>query len=110
MCRDADKVSRRIGDVLKDVATLEILQAPGLTFKIPELFASIPRLTGATSMLATDPLTILSAVQSTYLSSQLFGVLCTLADSHTRAAVHSCAIAAMAQHVYSPTGIKAMFF
>lgn len=47
MCRDADKVSRRIGDVLKDVATLEILQAPGLTFKVPELFASIPRLTGA---------------------------------------------------------------
>ncbi|CAL5227650.1 g10656 [Coccomyxa viridis] len=44
--KDADKVSRRIADVLKDVASLEILQAPGLTFKIPELFSSIPRLTG----------------------------------------------------------------
>ena len=32
--------------MLKDVASLEILQAPGLTFKIPDLFASIPRLTG----------------------------------------------------------------
>ena len=46
MHRDADKVSRRVADVLKDVASLEILQAPGLTFKIPDLFASIPRLTG----------------------------------------------------------------
>ena len=41
--------------MLKDVATLEILQAPGLTFKIPELFNSIPRLTGASPMVATDP-------------------------------------------------------
>ena len=47
MHRDADKVSRRVADVLKDVASLEILQAPGLTFKIPDLFASIPRLTGS---------------------------------------------------------------
>ena len=50
VCRDADKVSRRIADVLKNVASLEILQAPGLTFKIPELFASIPRLTGVLSV------------------------------------------------------------
>ena len=49
MHRDADKVSRRVADVLKDVASLEILQAPGLTFKIPDLFASIPRLTGAST-------------------------------------------------------------
>ncbi len=41
--------------MLKDVASLEILQAPGLTFKIPELFNSIPRLTGTSSMLASDP-------------------------------------------------------
>ncbi len=54
MRRDADKVSRRVADVLKDVATLEILQAPGLTFKIPELFARIPRLTGAVHMLTLD--------------------------------------------------------
>ena len=41
--------------MLKDVASLEILQAPGLTFKIPELFASIPRLTGAASTQEMDP-------------------------------------------------------
>jgi len=55
VCRDADKVSRRISDVLKDVASLEILQAPGLTFKIPELFASIPRLTGILTPTFTLP-------------------------------------------------------
>ena len=48
MCsrRDADKVSRRVADVLKDVASLEILQAPGLSFIVPDMFASQPRLTG----------------------------------------------------------------
>ena len=45
-CRDADKVSRRVADVLKDVASLEILQAPGLSFIVPDQFASQPRLTG----------------------------------------------------------------
>lgn len=45
-CRDADKVSRRVADVLKDVASLEILQAPGLSFIVPDQFSSQPRLTG----------------------------------------------------------------
>lgn len=45
-CRDADKVSRRVADVLRDVAGLEILQAPGLSFIVPDMFASQPRLTG----------------------------------------------------------------
>lgn len=44
--RDPDKVSRRVADVLKDVASLEILQAPGVPFIIPDQFASLPRLTG----------------------------------------------------------------
>ncbi len=44
--------------MLKDVASLEILQAPGLTFKIPELFSSIPRLTGASSPFAADTTTM----------------------------------------------------
>lgn len=39
-------MSRRVADVLQDVASLEILQAPGLTFSIPDQFASQPRLTG----------------------------------------------------------------
>lgn len=47
LCRDADKVSRRVADVLKDVASLEMLQAPGVPFIIPDQFASLPRLTGA---------------------------------------------------------------
>ena len=45
--RDADKVSRRVADVLADVAALEILQAPGITFSIPDAFSQAPRLTGA---------------------------------------------------------------
>ncbi len=40
-------MSRRVADVLQDVAALEILQAPGLTFSIPDMFAGQPRLTGA---------------------------------------------------------------
>jgi hypothetical protein len=44
--RDPDKVSRRVADVLKDVASLEILQAPGLPFIIPDQFSGLPCLTG----------------------------------------------------------------
>lgn len=39
-------MSRRVADVLKDVGSLEILQAPGLPFILPDQFASLPRLTG----------------------------------------------------------------
>jgi hypothetical protein len=35
-----------VADVLADVAALEILQAPGITFSIPDAFSQAPRLTG----------------------------------------------------------------
>ena len=73
MDRDADKVSRRVADVLKDVASLEILQAPGLTFKIPDLFASIPRLTGAFTLCTcpASPVSTLTACSSSCFLQQL---------------------------------------
>lgn len=44
--QDPSKVSFRVADVLKDVAELELLQAPGLPYIIPREYASLPHLTG----------------------------------------------------------------
>lgn len=45
--RDADKVSVRMSAVLRNVAELELLQAPGLPFSVPRDLACRPALTGA---------------------------------------------------------------
>jgi cyclophilin family peptidyl-prolyl cis-trans isomerase len=41
-----DAVSTRVAAVLRSVADLEILQAPGLPYSIPKEYAALPRLTG----------------------------------------------------------------
>lgn len=41
-----DRVSIQVADVLKSVADLEIIEAPGLPYTIPKEYAGLPRLTG----------------------------------------------------------------
>eukprot|EP00897_Mesotaenium_endlicherianum_P004182 jgi/Mesen1/3792/ME000206S02972 len=41
--QDADKVSIRLASVLDNIAELEILQAPGISFLIPPQYATYPR-------------------------------------------------------------------
>lgn len=40
------QVSFRVADVLRDVAELELLQAPGLPYIIPRDYVNLPHLTG----------------------------------------------------------------
>ena len=40
-------LSYRAADVLKDVASLELIQAPGLPSIVPKEYDTYPRLTGA---------------------------------------------------------------
>ena len=49
-CRDADKVSVRTAEVLSNVAGLELLQAPGVSFIIPKEYRSLPQLKGEPAM------------------------------------------------------------
>jgi cyclophilin family peptidyl-prolyl cis-trans isomerase len=44
--KDADRTSVRTADVLKNVAELELLQAPGVSFVIPRDFTQLPQLKG----------------------------------------------------------------
>ncbi|KAK4255758.1 hypothetical protein QN277_008713 [Acacia crassicarpa] len=44
--QDADKVSVSLASALDTVAELELLQAPGLSFLLPEQYLQYPRLTG----------------------------------------------------------------
>ena len=44
--RDPDKTSLRANRVLRDVASLELAQAPGIPYLIPKEYASRPRLNG----------------------------------------------------------------
>ena len=44
--KDPDRTSIRAANALERVAQLELLQAPGLTYRIPSEYASLPRLTG----------------------------------------------------------------
>eukprot|EP00891_Asterochloris_glomerata_P000278 jgi/Astpho2/278/Aster-02168 len=44
--KDADKVSIRTAEVLSNVAGLELLQAPGVSFIIPKEYRSLPQLKG----------------------------------------------------------------
>lgn len=44
--KDPDRTSIRVANALERVAQLELLQAPGLTYRIPLEYASMPRLTG----------------------------------------------------------------
>ncbi|CAA0813878.1 Peptidyl-prolyl cis-trans isomerase CYP37-chloroplastic [Striga hermonthica] len=44
--KDADKVSVGLASTLDTVAQLELLQAPGLSFLLPEQYLNYPRLTG----------------------------------------------------------------
>ncbi|XP_057797289.1 peptidyl-prolyl cis-trans isomerase CYP37, chloroplastic [Salvia miltiorrhiza] len=44
--KDADKVSVGLATTLDTVAQLELLQAPGLSFLLPEQYKNYPRLTG----------------------------------------------------------------
>jgi cyclophilin family peptidyl-prolyl cis-trans isomerase len=44
--QDADAVSQRTSAALGEVATLEMLQAPGLVFLLPQQYAARPRLLG----------------------------------------------------------------
>ncbi|XP_051136381.1 peptidyl-prolyl cis-trans isomerase CYP37, chloroplastic isoform X2 [Andrographis paniculata] len=44
--KDADRVSVDLASTLDTVAQLELLQAPGLSFLLPEQYLSYPRLTG----------------------------------------------------------------
>ncbi|KAM6553552.1 hypothetical protein CsatB_014314 [Cannabis sativa] len=44
--KDPDKVSIRLASSLDTIADLELLQAPGLSFLLPEQFSKYPRLTG----------------------------------------------------------------
>mmetsp|Transcript_17344 Transcript_17344/g.51914 ORF Transcript_17344/g.51914 Transcript_17344/m.51914 type:complete len:518 (-) Transcript_17344:3244-4797(-) len=44
--QDPGKVSFRVADVLRDVAELELLQAPGLPYIIPRDYVNLPHLTG----------------------------------------------------------------
>ena len=50
VCRDADKVSIRTAEVLSNVAGLELLQAPGVSFIIPKEYRSLPQLKGEHAM------------------------------------------------------------
>jgi len=53
--RDADKVSVRAAGVLRNVAELELLQAPGLPFSVPRDLNCMPALTGAPNALLGLP-------------------------------------------------------
>lgn len=44
--KDADKVSIYLASSLDNVAELELLQAPGLSFLLPQEYLKYPRLTG----------------------------------------------------------------
>ncbi|MED6126255.1 cytochrome P450 monooxygenase 37, variant 2 [Stylosanthes scabra] len=44
--QDADKVSVNLASALETVAELELLQAPGISFLLPEQYAQYPRLSG----------------------------------------------------------------
>ncbi len=50
VCRDADKVSIRTAEVLSNVAGLELLQAPGVSFIVPKEYRSLPQLKGEHAM------------------------------------------------------------
>ena len=47
MITSAASPSCRAADVLKDVASLELIQAPGLPSIVPKEYDTYPRLTGA---------------------------------------------------------------
>lgn len=44
--KDPDRTSIRVANALERVAALELLQAPGLPYRLPAQYASLPRLTG----------------------------------------------------------------
>jgi len=44
--KDPDRTSIRVANALERVAQLELLQAPGLPYRLPAQYASLPRLTG----------------------------------------------------------------
>ena len=45
-CRDSDRTSIRTSDVLRNVAELELIQAPNLSFIPPKSYSSLPQLKG----------------------------------------------------------------
>ena len=45
-CRDSDKVSQRTAEVMRNVAELELIQAPTLAFIPPKSYSSLPQLKG----------------------------------------------------------------
>lgn len=45
-CRDSDRTSIRTSDVLRNVAELELIQAPNLSFIPPKSYNSLPQLKG----------------------------------------------------------------
>ena len=52
--KDPERTSIRVANALEEVASLELLQAPGLPYQLPhQLAAEYPALTGGTRMLST---------------------------------------------------------
>lgn len=45
-CRDSDRTSIRTTDVLRNVAELELIQAPNLSFIPPKSYSNLPQLKG----------------------------------------------------------------
>ena len=46
VCRDSDKTSQRTADVMRNVAELELIQAPTLSFIPPKSYSNLPQLKG----------------------------------------------------------------
>lgn len=45
-CRDSDRTSSRTADVLRNVAELELIEAPTLSFVPPKSYNNLPQLRG----------------------------------------------------------------
>ncbi len=44
--KDPDRTSLRVASLLRQVADLELLQAPGLPYRVPQQYRDLPRLIG----------------------------------------------------------------
>ena len=65
-CRDSDRTSIRTSDVLRNVAELELLQAPNLSFIPPKSYSSLPQLKGGHLSLLSLCTTVIAIVLSVY--------------------------------------------